>query len=292
MSKKVVVFGGAGFLGNYVVSELVNRGYNVLAADLKKPEYNPEVDFVECDIMDAEAVKNAVAPDVDFVYNLAGFSELDKAHLDPKATINLNVIGNMNVLNACVEKKVSRLVYASSAYAVSEKGSFYGISKLSSEKIIEEYKANFDLDYTILRYGSVYCERNFSNNYIFELVKTAIETGEINHGGDGEEVREYIHAGDAARLSVDVVEDDKFANQHLILTGMEKMKRVELFNMIEEVLGEKLEIKLQKDGYHNHYRFTPYSFQATMSKKLVSNPFIDIGQGILECINEIKSKQD
>ncbi len=291
MSKKVVVFGGSGFLGNYVVSELVSRGYSVLTADLKKSVFNVEVDFIECDIMNADSVNKAVSNDVDYVYNLAGFSELDKAHLDPKMTVNLNVIGNINILNTCLEKKVSRIVYASSAYAVSEKGSFYGISKLSSEKIIEEYSNNFDLDYTILRYGSVYCERNFSNNYIFELVKTAIETGKINHEGDGEEVREYIHAADAARLSVDVIEDVKFSKQHLILTGMEKMKRVELFNMIQEVLGEQLEIKLNKDGYHNHYRFTPYSFQATMSKKLVSNPFIDIGQGILECINEIKNQE-
>ncbi len=291
MSEKVVVFGGSGFLGNYVVSELVSRGYSVLTADLKKSEFNVEVDFIECNIMDADSVNKAVSNDVDYVYNLAGFSELDKAHLDPKMTVNLNVIGNINILNTCLEKKVSRIVYASSAYAVSEKGSFYGISKLSSEKIIEEYSNNFDLDYTILRYGSVYCERNFSNNYIFELIKTAIETGKINHEGDGEEVREYIHAADAARLSVDVIEDVKFSKQHLILTGMEKMKRVELFNMIQEVLGEQLDIKLNKDGYHNHYRFTPYSFQATMSKKLVSNPFIDIGQGILECINEIKNQE-
>lgn len=291
MSEKVVVFGGSGFLGNYVVSELVSRGYSVLTADLKKSEFNVEVDFIECNIMDADSVNKAVSNDVDYVYNLAGFSELDKAHLDPKMTVNLNVIGNINILNTCLEKKVSRIVYASSAYAVSEKGSFYGISKLSSEKIIEEYSNNFDLDYTILRYGSVYCERNFSNNYIFELIKTAIETGKINHEGDGEEVREYIHAADAARLSVDVIEDVKFSKQHLILTGMEKMKRVELFNMIQEVLGEQLEIKLNKDGYQNHYRFTPYSFQATMSKKLVSNPFIDIGQGILECINEIKNQE-
>lgn len=291
MSEKVVVFGGSGFLGNYVVSELVSRGYSVLTADLKKSEFNVEVDFIECNIMDADSVNKAVSNDVDYVYNLAGFSELDKAHLDPKMTVNLNVIGNINILNTCLEKKVSRIVYASSAYAVSEKGSFYGISKLSSEKIIEEYSNNFDLDYTILRYGSVYCERNFSNNYIFELIKTAIETGKINHEGDGEEVREYIHAADAARLSVDVIEDVKFSKQHLILTGMEKMKRVELFNMIQEVLGEQLDIKLNKDGYQNHYRFTPYSFQATMSKKLVSNPFIDIGQGILECINEIKNQE-
>jgi UDP-glucose 4-epimerase len=291
MNKKVVVFGGAGFLGNYVVSELLNRGYTVFAADLKRPEYNQEVDFIECDIMDTEDVKNALSSDVDYVYNLAGFSQLEKAHLEPKLTVNLNVIGNINILNACVKNKIKRIVYASSAYAVSEKGSFYGISKLSSEKIIEEYQNHFDLDYTILRYGSVYCERDVSNNYIFNLIKTAIETGEINHCGDGEEIREYIHAADAARLSVDVIEDDKFSNQHIILTGMEKMKRVELFNMIQEILGENLNVKLKKDGYNNHYRFTPYSFQASMSKKLVSNPFIDIGQGILECINEIKNQK-
>ena len=75
----------------------------------------------------------------DVVYNLAGFANLDIAIKYPLKTIQLNVIGNMHILEQCVKNNVSRFVYASSAYAMSNKGSFYGISKLASEKIVEEY---------------------------------------------------------------------------------------------------------------------------------------------------------
>ena len=74
----------------------------------------------------------------------------------------------------------------------------------------------------------------------------------------------------------------------MILTGSEKMKRIELFEMINEILGGTLKIELKGTQNNNHYKTTPYSFQPTASKKLVCNPYIDMGQGILECIKQIK----
>jgi UDP-glucose 4-epimerase len=170
---------------------------------------------------------------------------------------------------------------------MSDKGSFYGISKLTSEKLIEEYNKKYGLNYTIIRYGSVYSEREFENNYIYNLIKKAILTGKIEHSGDGEEIREYIHARDVAKLSVDVIESNEFENEHLILTGMERMKRKELFDMVNEILGNKLEIKLYNNNYKYHYKTTTYSFTPKISKKLIPNPYIDIGQGILETIKTI-----
>ena len=137
------------------------------------------------------------------------------------------------------KKYISRFVYASSAYAMSNKGSFYGISKLASEKIVEEYLNKYSLPFTILRYGSVYSERSFDNNYIYNLVKSAVLEGEINHNGDGNELREYIHAADASKLSVDVIESEDFKNLHVILTGNERMKRSDLFNMVKEILNDR-----------------------------------------------------
>ena len=142
------------------------------------------------------------------VYNLAGFANLDIAIKYPLKTIQLNVIGNMHILEQCVKNNISRFIYASSAYAMSNKGSFYGISKLASEKIIEEYLNKYGLPFTILRYGSVYSEKSYDNNYIYNLVYSAVSSGEINHNGDGNELREYIHAADASKLSVDVIESD------------------------------------------------------------------------------------
>lgn len=196
----------------------------------------------------------------------------------------------MYILEACVQYNIKRFVYASSAYAMSDKGSFYGISKLSSEKIIEEYSLKKDLNYTILRYGSLYSERDFENNYIYNLVKKAIDTGKIVHDGDGNEIREYIYASDAAKLSVEVIENDQYINKHLVLTGVERLKRVELFNLIKEILGDKIDVKLSNDGYHNHYKYSPYSFTPEQSQKLIPNPYIDMGQGILNCIKEVYKK--
>ena len=143
-----------------------------------------------------------------------------------------------------------------------------------------------------MRYGSVYSEREFENNYIYNLVEHAINSNTIDHHGDGEEIREYIHAMDAAKLSVNVIEDEKYKNTHLILTGVERLKRVELFNMIKEIVGSSLTINLSNSGYNNHYKFTPYSFDPESSQKLLPNPYIDMGQGILNCIKEVARKNN
>ena len=291
--KKILVFGGFGFLGNYLVNELLNRGYKVTVADIyENKKLGSEITYVKCDITSKENVENVFEnKQFDFVYNLAGFANLDTAIKYPIETIQLNVIGNMYILEQCVKNNVSRFVYASSAYAMSNKGSFYGISKLASEKIVEEYLRKYSLPFTILRYGSVYSERSYDNNYIYNLVKTAVLEGEINHNGDGNELREYIHAADASKLSVDVIESEDFKNLHVILTGNERMKRSDLFNMVKEILNDQLEINYKNDGYHNHYNFTPYSFEPSVSRKLLANPHIDMGQGLLECVRSVHKNE-
>ena len=288
MLKKVVVFGGNGFIGSYVVQELIVNGYDVISADLTTSKYVEDKYFCSCNILDLQSVESFVEG-ASIVYNFAGFANLDDAIENPVKALELNVMGNLNILEACKKYHVKRFVYASSAYAMSDRGSFYGISKLTSEKLVEEYYKKFGLEFTIVRYGSVYGERDYHNNYIYNLLKQSLETGEINHSGDGEEIREYIHAADVAKLAVDIIQSDKFINEHIILTGVERMQRKELFEMINEILGGSLSINLNNDGYNNHYKTTPYSFHPTRSKKLVANPYIDMGQGLLECLKDIEA---
>lgn len=291
MSKQIVVFGGSGFLGCYVVEELLKRGYEVTVSDIRKSAYLPDgCSFVQCDIMDREKVKSLITDTTDFVYNFAGMANLDRAVTMPVETIEFNIMGNMNVLEGCRHSNVKRFIYASSAYALSDKGSFYGVSKLASEKLIEEYYKAYGQKFTIVRYGSVYGERAYDNNYLYSVLKSAITKKKIVHDRDGQEIREYIHAQDAAVMSVDIIEDEKFTNDHIILTGIERMKRVELFTMIKEILNGDVEISLNKDVNDHHYKITPYSFQPSTCKKLVPNPYIDMGQGILDCIREIHSE--
>lgn len=288
--KKAIVFGGSGFLGSYVADELAVRGYQTVIADVKPPKVLEQGQkFVPCDILDGPRVCSLVTKDVCAVYNFAGLADINDAIHLPVRTVELNVLGNLHILEACKGKCIERFVYASSAYAFSKKGSFYGISKHASEKLIEEYWERFGLKYSIVRYGSLYGERADEHNYIYCLLLSALKHNQITLLGDPEDIREYIHAKDAAKLSVDILQDPGYENSHLILTGFEKLKRRELFNMVAEILHDQVAINYSHVPHEGHYRVTPYSFHPKVARKLIANPFIDMGQGLVECIRHIYS---
>ena len=287
--KKVLVFGGSGFLGSYVVDELLARDYEVTIADIKRPEgSNHKFNFEKINILNFDNIKKALK-DTSIIYNFSAIADIDEASNDAIKTFETNVLGNLNILEACRQVgRVERYIYASSAYALSNEGSFYGISKQTSEKLTDEYYKKYGLKYTVIRYGSLYGEKAGKNNYIYQLLKSAIQTGELHYKGSDEDLREYIHASDAAKLSVDIIKSVQYENQHIILTGTEKLKRIELITMINEIMQNKLNIKKISNNNIGHYKITPYSYNPTVAKKLVANPFIDLGQGLLNCIHEIK----
>lgn len=283
---KALVFGGAGFLGSYVADELTARKHAVAVFDRKPSPYLQKGQkFVLGDVLDFDAVARAVKG-YDVVYNFAGLSDINAAMLNPLDTVKLNILGNTHVLEACRARKVRRFIYASSAYAFSSRGSFYGVSKHASEKTIEEYSKQFGLQYTIIRYGSVYGERADAQNRIYRLIRQALTEKKITFKGNGEEEREYIHGRDAAKLSVDIL-GDRYINEHIILTGIERFKYRDLLAMIKEMLDNQVTIDFRDEDYKGHYVFTPYSFSPVMSKKMVNNPYIDMGQGLLEIVARI-----
>lgn len=284
---KVLVAGGSGFLGSYVVDQLVDRGHAVTIFDMRAPSPAArQVRFIQGNILDVAAVGAAMAGH-EVVYNFAGLADLNDSIDKPVETVSLNVIGNLNVLEAARQHKVKRFVYASSVYVFSHKGAFYGASKKASELIVEQYGEQYDLAYTIIRYGSVYGERADANNRIYRILRQALLEKKISFPGDGLEEREYIHCRDAAKLSVDVIESDAYRNQNVILTGTERFKYSELLAMIREIMNNDVRIEMLGDDYKGHYVLTPYSFSPRIGLKLVNNPGIDFGQGLLDCLNHL-----
>ncbi|MBF0187593.1 MAG: NAD-dependent epimerase/dehydratase family protein [Magnetococcales bacterium] len=283
----VLVFGGSGFLGSYVADALLERGYAVTIYDIRPSPYLKGRGRMIVDtVMNAEKVSEAVAGH-QVVYNFAGMADLNASIHQPLETINLNVMGNLHVLEACRRHGVKRLLFASSAYVFSKHGAFYGVSKKSSELIIEEYARQFDLNFTMLRYGSVYGQRADATNRIYRIIRQALTEDKITFEGDGSELREYIHGRDAATLSVDVLEDDAFINKHVILTGNERFRYKDLLYLIRETLDNTIELEFLNQNYHGHYVMTPYTFAPTVGVKLTNNPHVDFGQGILECIDRL-----
>ncbi len=125
------------------------------------------------------------------------------------------------------------------------------------------------------------------NQSLKRYVTQAVREGCIDYPGTGEERREYIHVIDAARLSVEALAAD-YANQCLTLTGTQILNSGELLRMIQEILGGKVEITFSPEQRNpEHYEMTPYRFTPRVARKIVPNVFVDIGQGILDLVEEV-----
>ena len=283
---KVIVFGGSGFLGSHVADCLTDRGFKVIVFDIKKSPYLRDTqDMIVGDILDFDAVKKAVKG-CDYVYNFAGIADIGFTKRKPLKAVEVNILGSTNILEACKIYRVQRFIFSSSIYVYSDLAPFYRSSKQACELIIEDYQKVFGLDYTILRYGSLYGTRCNEFNFIYKIIKQAIEEGKITRKGDGEEIRDYINVIDAARCSVEIISDE-FKNQHVMITGMQSAKVKDLLTMIKEIFHEDIDIEYIPGGNEGHYEITPYSFRPRVAKKFVSNYYYDLGQGILDVIYDL-----
>jgi UDP-glucose 4-epimerase len=286
---KALVFGGSGFLGSHVADALTKAGYEVVIFDIKKSLYLQKGQkMIVGDILDRAAVEKAVRG-CDIIYNFAGMADIEEAEKKPVETVESNILGNTHILEACRLNQVKRFVFASSLYVYSNAGSFYRSSKQACERIIEDYNEIFGLPYTILRYGSLYGPRSDERNYIYKILKQAITEEKITSFGKGEDLREYIHVEDAARYSVEILPEE-FENQYVIFTGSQPMRRKDLLIMIKEILGNKIELEFLPTESNLHYEVTPYTFSPKIAKKFVSNYYLDLGQGLLQCLDDLYKK--
>tara|TARA_Y100001970_G_C14191135_1_gene835462 strand:- start:1490 stop:2029 length:540 start_codon:yes stop_codon:yes gene_type:complete len=174
-------------------------------------------------------------------------------------------------------------------YVYSKEGSFYRCSKRSSEMYLEEYSKLHKIKYTILRYGSLYGPRSNNTNGLYRIISNAIKKKKLFYEGNLDSIREYIHVKDAADLSLQIL-DRKYENKKIILTGSQNIRMSDLMLMIGEILNLKSKkIYFSKNKRITHYDITPYSFDEDLNFKLNSKLNIDLGQGILNLIKDIKN---
>tara|TARA_Y100000768_G_C23988997_1_gene690841 strand:+ start:465 stop:1325 length:861 start_codon:yes stop_codon:yes gene_type:complete len=282
--KKVLVTGGNGYLGSEIMNCLIDKEFFASSFDIKPKENN--INQFIGDLKKVEDVENAVSGH-EIVFHLGGFSDLNQALTRPIRTINENILGTINILNACKKFGVKKLIFASTIYVYSKKGGYYRISKQACESYIEEFGLQNNLNYTILRYGSIYGSNSSENNGVHKLLKMAIDDGVINYSGDSNDRREYIHVTDAANLSVKAI-DKKYDKQRIIISGVNSLKASELFKLFEELLDKEIIVRYHDGVDNNHYQISPYNYNPKLGKKLTSNLSIDMGQGILDLIGKIK----
>tara|TARA_B100001142_G_C14316475_1_gene648664 strand:- start:1064 stop:1984 length:921 start_codon:yes stop_codon:yes gene_type:complete len=292
---KVLVTGSSGYLASHLADSLEDEGHKVVLFDKNPSKFKRESqEEIVGNIFSLDDINKAIKG-CDCVYHFAGQADIDDSRRDPTNTIMTNITGTQNLLEASRNNSIKRFVFASTLYVYSELGSFYRVSKQACEKLVEEYQREFGLDFTILRFGSIYGPRANEFNSISGMLLQAIKEKKITRRGDGSELREYIHVKDAAKLSIAAL-GKEYVNQNVIITGNQKMKIQDLLIMIKEIFLNEVEIEYVEGKDLAHYEITPFAYRPRPAIKLSPSNYLDLGQGLLELVytlgGEIYSEVD
>jgi UDP-glucose 4-epimerase len=214
--KRILVTGGAGFIGSHLVESLVRQGASVTiydnfssGLDENIAAVRDEIQIIDGDILDYERLSPALRG-MDIVSHQAAQLEITRAVEDPIEDLTTNTIGTLNVLNACVAQDVPRLIIASSAGVYGQAQEIpqdedkhptdpnwpYGVSKLATEKYAAIYQQMYGISITALRYAIVYGPREWYGRVLTIFLKRALEGQSLVVFGDGKQTRDFVFVED------------------------------------------------------------------------------------------------
>jgi len=254
---KVLITGGAGFIGSNVADGLLEKNYKVIIVDNlsngKKENIPPGAKFYRCDIRDKKLydIFKAEKPAV-IIHNAAQLSVRVSVE-DPLMDADINIIGGLNVINACRIYNVEKIIFASSGGTVYGEQKYfpadekhpthpispYGAAKLATENYLYYFYNAYGLKYISLRYANIYGPRQdpYGEAGVVAIFSSKMIKGEsavIN--GDGLQTRDYVYVGDAVDANLRAIESG-FIGPLNIGTGRETTV-VRLFNILKKVSGK------------------------------------------------------
>jgi UDP-glucose 4-epimerase len=259
---KILVTGGAGFIGSHVVDACVAAGHDVLVVDNlytgKRENLNPKARFHELDILDAKTADLIRDEHPDVLNHHAAQMDVRRSVADPLFDARTNILGTIALLEASRQAGVKKVLFVSSGGAVyGEQETFpapethqtwpvspYGVSKRSGELYCHFYLAEYRMPFVAFRYANVYGPRQDPHG---EAGVVAIFSGKMLRGepvtvnGDGKQTRDYVFVGDVARMSVLALERDATGPVN-IGTGIETDVN-QLAGVLREVSGSRSEVR-------------------------------------------------
>ncbi|HLL52468.1 MAG TPA: NAD-dependent epimerase/dehydratase family protein [Myxococcaceae bacterium] len=256
---KVLVTGGAGFIGSHVCDEFVRGGHEVIALDNlssgKKENLDPKVRLAQLDIRSPEAAELIRAEKPQVICHLAAQMDVRRSVEDPRFDAEANILGFLNLLEAARQSEVKKVIFSSTGGAIyGEQDVFpapeshptrpvspYGVSKASGELYLGYYKAQYGLNYIALRYANVYGPRQNPHG---EAGVVAIFSQRIASGqtctifGKGTQTRDFVYGPDVARANYLAFQSD-YVGAVNIGTGIETDIN-ELYRLLAEAAGSPL----------------------------------------------------
>ncbi|TAK06568.1 NAD-dependent epimerase/dehydratase family protein [bacterium] len=255
---KIVVTGGAGFIGSHITDAYVAEGHQVFIVDDlssgDRRNLNPQADFHMMDLLDPAlpSLLSKISPDV--VNHHAAQMDVRRSVEDPLFDARINVLGLIHLLERCKRVGVKKVIYASSGGAIyGEQELFptpeehpkrpespYGVSKLTGEYYLNYYQSAFGISPVSLRYGNVYGPRQRADGeagVIAIFIRHLLDNAAPKINGDGKQTRDYVYVGDVVAANLRALEFS-YTGAVNIGTGRET-DVLELFRLLRERIGSK-----------------------------------------------------
>ena len=222
--KKVIVTGGAGFIGSNLVDKLINNGVEVIILDDlstgKKENINPKAKFINCDIsVVPQSLLMSYIEGADIIFHLAALARVQPSIENPLPYNDVNISGTLNILFAAHKAGVSRVVYSASSSAYGETEIFptpetaptnplspYGLQKYVGEQYCKMFSEVYGLDTVSLRYFNVYGERmSLEGAYCLAMgifAKQMLDKKPLTITNDGNQRRDFTYVGDVVNANI------------------------------------------------------------------------------------------
>lgn len=284
---KVVITGGAGFIGSHITESLVKKGHQVTVYDNfytgrreNLVEVISDIEIIEGDIMNAETLEKAFKG-ADLVSHQAAQLEIFRSTDEPLFDLEVNTIGTLNVLKAAKETGVSKVVNASSACIYGQVEGItsemhyprpnwaYGVSKLAAEKYCDVYSDYQQLPVVNLRYGITYGEREWFRRVLTIMCKRVINNQPPVVFGDGEQVRDFIYVKDLVDLhNIAMFSETANGQSYNVGTGVGTSIK-ELALRVIEASGKNLEVLFENTQEGEFSKLVPDKKRNTAELKVM-----------------------
>ena len=305
---RVILTGGAGFIGSWTAEVLAREGHEVVVVDdlstgdpRNLSEVANEVELVTIDIRDPDAVNEVFRrKNPDAVIHLAAVVSVDEVAEDPVRGFEVNVRGTLNLLEAARKHDVKRFVYASSAAVYGDPvglpiiedhptrpKNVYGATKLAGEALVSAYGGNYGLSTAVLRYFNVYGPRMRAGPYsgvIRKFIEAVLTGKPITIFGDGEQTRDFIYVEDVARANLVALESGA-TGVYNIGTGV-PTRIADLAHIVMKVAGKEAPMKhaLPRPGDIKH----SYADISKARKELGWSPKTGLEEGLRKTIEDLR----
>lgn len=298
---KILVTGGAGFIGSTLVDKLIGEGHEVAVVDDlssgRKDYINPAAKLYKIDICSPKIAKIFAKEKFDYVYHLAAQIDVRKSVADPVFDNKINVLGGLNIIENSYRNKVKKIIMASTGGAIYGEAeeipttenyptfplSPYGIHKLTLEKYLNYYYHVYGLNFTVLRFANVYGPRQFKGGeagVIAIFVENGVKDKESLQFGDGLQTRDFVYVDDVVRGLYSALAID-CPGEINISSGIESTL-LDVRHSIEKALDREIKIK-EMPGKLGEQRRSCLSYQRAKDV-LDWEPQVNLEEGISRTI--------